>query len=244
MSTPDGRHKKTLQEVVTHYNLCLSQNPKGTDQSWPKSYVERFYSKVFAGCANQNITLMQIGKDQERSLIMWCQYFSNAQIYGWDGESTLAVRASMNNGKLGDIAKEPIESVFMTQVEADTILQRRFDVIIEKRSTTLEEQVRSIQKFAELLKPDQSVLVVENISNGGLGLLRLIAATPKQFTGHFYDFRGHRLVANNCIYAIRRYRKDEGVLMNRLLMLAIAVCYLIIEGLLNMIIKMALNHRR
>ena len=34
-----------FSEVIKNYKICISNNPKGLDLNWPKSYAEFFYDE-------------------------------------------------------------------------------------------------------------------------------------------------------------------------------------------------------
>jgi|GEM_PF-1695916 len=69
--------RPSLAEIISAKNLVTDKNSK-------HSYAEHFYEKEFARLRDKPIQIMEIGIDQGGSLILWAEYFSNAQILGVD----------------------------------------------------------------------------------------------------------------------------------------------------------------
>ena len=237
-------NQRTLRAIVEKHKLCLSGNPRGTDQSWPKSYVDKFYNTQFRRYAADNIRLIQIGAHQESSLVMWRYYLSHAEVYGWDGESEFGVCVEMTTYPQSENQHGQNAKAIMTRVSADSLMKRPFNIIIYRKATQSNRQVDAVRRFEKCLSPDEGMLVIENVGDGGLAVLPLMAATPRQFTCTFHDYRLHHLVADNCLYTIKRCREQRKVLANRLVTLTIGLAYLIVEGLATIIVKPVLSCRR
>ena len=235
---------QTLQDVVDDYDLSLANNPIGTDQAWPKSYVEKFYGTSLKKLADDEIRLLDIGKYNQACLAMWCYYLGNAQIFGLDEQAEYAVKVTNDPYHAFNSAGVMRKNILIEQISVATIHARDFNMIIDRRSIETDKRLDAIKAYARQLQQRHAIVVMENVKDAGLNLMAFIAATPPGFTCHFHDFRAHRMVSDNCLYVMRRSDDKLRILTNRFMMLARSALYFFIERPLRSCAKLSSCLRR
>lgn len=235
---------QTLQDIVDYYDLSLVNNPMGTDQAWPKSYVEKFYGTRLMKFANDEMKILDIGKYNQTCLAMWCYYLENAQILGLDEQAEYAVKVTNDPYHAFNSDGIMKKKILIEQISVSTIHARDLNLIIDRRSLETDRRLDTIKAYANQLQQRHAVVVMENVKDAGVNLMALIAATPPDFTCHFHDFRTHRMVSDNCLYVMRRSDDKLNILRNRIMMLGQLALYFVIERTLWIGVKLSSCLRR
>ena len=154
--------------------LCKIGAKYGTDKSPISSYLTTqyydydyrhsytsFYSLLFSNLKNKNINLGEIGIASNSSIKMWREYFSFANIYGWDGNEDLIKNAYSHNLKnvmydyMHTGSEESIKKAFSN-------FNIKYDILIDDASHLFWDQIRLIRLCVDYLKKD-SLLIIEDI---------------------------------------------------------------------------------
>lgn len=121
-----------------------------------------FYDNLFRSKRNDNINIAEIGILYGRSLLMWREYFPNANIYGFEYRNDLIqiFTQQFNNDRITlsniDVASE--ESI-RTSFQRMNVM---YDIIIEDSNPQFEDQIRAVKNSYQFLKPG-GILIVEDI---------------------------------------------------------------------------------
>ena len=151
--------------------LCDLGKKYDTDKSSQRNNVSNirhchpytlFYDGIFRKKKNETLKIAELGILDGASLLMWREYFPNAQIYGFEYNQHL-----INSFKQKfDTDRITLTSIDVTQkdsiVEAFSELNILYDVIIEDTTHQFEDQVRVIENAHRYLKPG-GILIVEDI---------------------------------------------------------------------------------
>jgi predicted O-methyltransferase YrrM len=153
--------------------LCELGKKYDTDKSSQRSNVTNnrhchpytlFYEGFFKSKKNEPLKIAELGILDGGSLLMWNEYFTNVEIYGFDFDENI-----LNNFKqkyykhcsritLGNINVNNKDSI----VRAFDELNILYDVIIEDTTHQFEDQIRVIENTYQYLKPG-GVLIIEDI---------------------------------------------------------------------------------
>lgn len=155
--------------------LCKIGAKYGTDKSPISSYLTThyydydyrhsytpFYSLLFSNLKNKNINLGEIGIASNSSIKMWREYFTSANIYGWDGNEDLIKNAHSHNLKnvfydyMHTESEESIKKAFSK-------FNIKYDVLIDDASHLFWDQIRLIRMCVDYLKKD-SLLIIEDVN--------------------------------------------------------------------------------
>jgi SAM-dependent methyltransferase len=149
--------------------LCEIGKKYDTDKSSQRNNVtnERhchpytlFYDGLFKNKKNKNLKIAEFGIGG--SILMWKEYFTNSEIYGFDSNIDLinSFKENYNNDRitLGNIDVSNKDSI-VTGFYSLNIL---YDIIIDDTTHQFEDQLRVIENTYQYLKPG-GVLIIEDI---------------------------------------------------------------------------------
>ena len=70
---------KRFLEIIKNNNLCISENPKGIDINWPKSYAKLYYSQIADEIFrnNQSPKILEINNKNPLKQKLWECFFKN-----------------------------------------------------------------------------------------------------------------------------------------------------------------------
>ena len=151
--------------------LCELGKKYDTDKSSQRNNVTNyrhchpytlFYEGLFKNKKNDAIKIAELGILDGGSLLMWKEYFANAQIYGYEYSNDLIknFKRTFNNERITlsnvDVTKK--DSI----VEAFSKLNILYDIIIEDTTHQFEDQIRVIENTYQYLKPG-GIFIIEDI---------------------------------------------------------------------------------
>lgn len=147
--------------------LCEIGKKYGTDKSPQRKNASchpytLFYDALFKNKRNDNLKIAELGILDGGSLLMWKDYFTNAEIFGFDYDNDLILnfKQRFNNDRI------TLANVDVTQKnsidKAFHELNNLYDIIIEDTTHKFEDQINVIENAYQYLKPG-GILIIENI---------------------------------------------------------------------------------
>ena len=142
------------------------QTNNQSDKELYHKYISNFYSEKFEKFKDKKINILEIGIQYGNSLKLWEYFFKNAEIYAIDisqyyiheyGENVNIFIGNAYDNKTIDYFKSNDIS---------------FDIIIDDGPHTRETQDFFLQNYQELLKPSQSIIILEDIYNHSFDFLK------------------------------------------------------------------------
>lgn len=119
-------------------------------ESW-HNYISEVYNKLFSDKIGSK-TILEIGIRFGGSLLLWKDYFLNAEIYGIDKKYCEKIS---NIDKIIQITKDAYSL---------PIIEQNFDIIIDDGLHTLPSMIFTIKNYTELLN-NNGILVIEDIKH-------------------------------------------------------------------------------
>jgi hypothetical protein len=117
---------------------------------------------LFKNRRNENLKIAELGILEGGSLLMWKEYFPNAEIYGFEYNNNLInnFKQKFNNDRvtLSNIDVTKKDSI----ITAFSKLNILFDIIIEDTTHKFEDQIKVIENTYQYLKPG-GILIIEDI---------------------------------------------------------------------------------
>jgi predicted O-methyltransferase YrrM len=155
-------NKTNLCEIGQKYDTDKSsQRLNVTDKRHCHPYT-LFYDSLFKDRKNQNLDIAELGILDGSSLLMWQEYFTSSNIYGFEYNYTLInnFKRNYNNERISlsfiDVTnKNSITNAFSS-------INHKYDIIIEDTTHQFEDQIRVIENVYQYLKPG-GVLIIEDI---------------------------------------------------------------------------------
>ena len=149
---------------------------------------------MFKNKKNDNLKLAELGILDGASLLMWKDYFTNAEIYGFEYDNNLInnFTTKFNNERitLANVDVSRADSIIKTFGEINTM----YDIIIEDTTHQFEDQIRVIENIYQYLKPG-GVLIIEDIFKKYNEYDYLVRLKP--ILEHFQDYYFVELDHNN-----------------------------------------------
>lgn len=151
--------------------LCLIGAKYDTDKSSQRYHVTNsrhchpytlFYDSLFSGKREENLTIAELGILQGASLLMWREYFPNAQIVGFEYDANL-IHAFQQNYWDRQIALGYLDVRDSLSIKnAFQSTNKQYDLIIDDTTHQFEDQLRVIENAHSYLKPG-GMLIIEDI---------------------------------------------------------------------------------
>jgi len=151
--------------------LCEIGKKYDTDKSSQRNNVSDFrhchpytifYNDLFKNKRDEKLKIAELGILDGNSLLMWKEYFENAEIYGFDYDNNFInnFKQNFNNDRvtLSNIDVTNKDSI----IEAFNELNILYDIIIEDTTHQFEDQINVIENTYQYLKPG-GILIIENI---------------------------------------------------------------------------------
>ena len=151
--------------------LCEIGKKYDTDKSSQRNNVTNirhchpytlFYEGIFKTKKDCNLKIAELGILDGGSLLMWKEYFINAEIYGFEYDDNLInnFNQNFNNDRITlsniDVTNE--NSI----IRAFSELNMSYDIIIEDTTHKFEDQIRVIKNTYNYLKPG-GIMIIEDI---------------------------------------------------------------------------------
>jgi len=183
--------------------LCKIGQKYDTDKSSQRNNVTNcrhchpytlFYDGLFRNRKEEYLKIAELGILDGASLLMWREYFKNAEIYGFEYNNELInkFKQNFNNEQLtlANIDVTNKESI----VNAFNNLNVLYDIIIEDTTHQFEDQIRVIENVYKYLKPG-GILIIEDIFKSYNENNYINRLTP--ILQHFQDYYFVELDHNN-----------------------------------------------
>jgi predicted O-methyltransferase YrrM len=151
--------------------LCELGKKYDTDKSSQRNNVTNirhchpytlFYDSLFKKSKNEHLKIAELGILDGGSLLMWQEYFTNAEIYGFEYNNDLITnfKQKYNNDRitLCNIDVTNKNSI----INAFSELNEFYDIIIEDTTHKFVDQIRVIETAYKYLKPG-GILIIEDI---------------------------------------------------------------------------------
>jgi 23S rRNA U2552 (ribose-2'-O)-methylase RlmE/FtsJ len=176
---------KTLKEIYNNFNTVSPVD--GGDKGTIHSYIDEYYEVALAPYRESALKVLEIGINQGHSLMMWKEYFSNAEIIGVD---LLLPTTDTGCRMIKGDATDP-----NTFVNIDNI-----DVIIDDGSHLFKHQIKSFNLlFSKLNKG--GIYIIEDIKNIDACKEAFLSLHP---TAKIFDFRTIKNRSDDIIVEIKK----------------------------------------
>ena len=155
-STLDQIYRTLYYQSICHPNHHDLQN---SDKGTLHSYID-YYESLFSSLRDKPIRLLEIGVQGGISLLMWREYFPNAEIMGIDIDlSTLQVKVKQAASTDSQIR---ILQSDATLPKVTDHLSGKYDIIIDDGSHHFAHQISSFLIFKDFLNTD-GLYVIEDV---------------------------------------------------------------------------------
>lgn len=151
--------------------LCEIGRKYDTDKSSQRNNVSNFrhchpytifYDDLFKNKRDEKLKIAELGILDGGSLLMWKEYFENAEIYGFEYDNNFInnFKQNFNNDRvtLSNIDVTNKDNI----IKAFSKLNILYDIIIDDTTHQFEDQINVIENTYEYLKPG-GILIIENI---------------------------------------------------------------------------------
>jgi hypothetical protein len=152
-------------------DLCQLGKKYDTDKSSQRNNVTNarhchpytlFYDGLFKNKKSESLKIAELGILDGASLLMWKDYFTNAELYGFEYNDSLInnFKQRFNNDRvtLANIDVTNRDSISNAFRQVNTI----YDIIIEDTTHQFEDQIRVIENTYQYLKPG-GIMIIEDI---------------------------------------------------------------------------------
>ncbi len=176
--------KLNLRQICSIYS---------TDKNCLHCYVDEVYEDLFKDIRNSAKKILEIGVDNGGSILMWREYFSEANIIGIDNKEC---------PQLAD--RERIEFIASDAYKFELVdqLPNNFDVIIDDGPHTLESMTFIIKEYINKINQN-GIIVIEDIKEfNWTNILRRLV--PEGFSVEVRDLRKIRNRYDDILMIIRR----------------------------------------
>lgn len=168
----------SLLESLTLHNLCLSQNPNGTDKEFPKMYISQIYDPIIGSLQNSEFNFVEIGVRTGASVHLWSEYFKHMHFIGIDNEVDVVWQNSdWLEGKNIHYMKADAYSK-----ETLAALPSTLDVLIDDGPHSISSQVWVATNYTPRLAAG-GMIFIEDIQGGLAYCDRIIRKIPRGFQG-------------------------------------------------------------
>jgi predicted O-methyltransferase YrrM len=192
-----------------------------TDKHQGHSYAE-VYDILFENIQYTAQNILEVGIDKGGSILLWMNYFRNANIYGIDCNSKECIRKEMlQNLKTEDrvvllTSLDAYDKLAVNIVHAFSkhqfgISNPLFDVIIDDGPHTLPSQKKFIELYSPLLS-DYGILIIEDIQDINY-LEELMESVPDELKRyvHVYDLRDAVGQYDDILFVINKLDCMKGI---------------------------------
>jgi len=152
-------------------DLCMIGRKYDTDKSSLRKNVTNtrhchpytlFYNAFFKKQRFEKLKIAEIGILDGASLLMWREYFSNSQIYGFEYDKDL-INNFKNKFDNSNITLSNINVNFESNIYNNfQNINQQYDIIIDDSTHDFDDQIRVIKNVHSFLKPG-GVLIIEDI---------------------------------------------------------------------------------
>ncbi len=171
--------KKRFLNEIKKNNICISENPKGTDIFWPKSYAILYYQYSLSKIYNQNKAPVILQINEPINIIdnLWNGFFKNPKIKN----EFLSTNKSL---------------LIFKELYKDYL----FDIIIIKQYKNI-KNINQVINFLKSKLKTNGVIIIESVSFD----IKFVTELFFKHSSKIFDFRINRFLIDNCIIEIKRY---------------------------------------
>lgn len=168
-------NNSTLVEILKHHKWDCDKDPNCGNKMFPGHTYLEVYDKLFAPFKHEQINVLEIGILRGISLKLWSEYFSKADIYGFDTfERTSWTGCTQDEVQefLKDHDRVSLVKVNSCSTDFNESLNRAevlskfpdgfFHIIIDDGSHELEDQIHTYHNFKSKLNKE-GVYIIEDI---------------------------------------------------------------------------------
>lgn len=151
--------------------LCKIGQKYDTDKSSQRNNVNNirhchpytlFYDGLFKNRRSDRLKIAELGILDGASLLMWREYFSNSEIYGFEYNNNL-INNFKNNFNTDRITLSNIDVTNKESIlNSFNNLNECYDIIIDDTTHMFEDQIRIIENTYKFLKPG-GIMIIEDI---------------------------------------------------------------------------------
>lgn len=189
-------NNKTLVEILKHYQWDCDKDPNCGNKIFSGHTYLEVYDRLFAPFQNKQINVLEIGILRGISLKLWSEYFSKANIFGydtfertsWQGCSYEEVQEFLKYydritlTKVNSCSTDSEELRIRTEL-LNSIPDGFFDIIIDDGSHELNDQVDTYNNFKSKLSKT-GIYIVEDI-----GITNDNVFDPQEFIDRVPEFK-------------------------------------------------------
>lgn len=154
---------QTMREILNNMSndsITLDIiNGEITDKDTVHCFVEEFYEKEFLKYKNSKITLIEVGVQFGRSLLLWDKYFPDATIFGVDSVKAISPDLETyfsSTQKINYIVADGYSEEISNSLP-------EFDIFIDDGPHNIESQLKSIDLYLKKMKLG-GIFVIEDVA--------------------------------------------------------------------------------
>jgi cephalosporin hydroxylase len=173
-------------ELADKYGSMINTT-YGTDKNTIHSYGP-IYESIFTPIKNTATSILEIGFHSGKSLQLYSEYFTNATIYGID----------IDDNCFEDVKQiKNIQMVFGDATLPSVIdhFNKKYDVIIEDASHTLEHQIQHFKDYSDFVLPN-GYYIIEDVDQNNANELKATLEPIAQVKGFSFDIIDLRNIKN------------------------------------------------
>jgi predicted O-methyltransferase YrrM len=155
-------NKSELCEIGQKYDTDKSSMRYNVTDSRHCHPYTLFYNSLFKSKKNEKLQIAELGILEGASLLMWNEYFTNANLYGFEYDYKL-IKNFKDTYKNNNIQLSHIDVTDKNSIQsAFNKLNIMYDIIIEDTTHQFDDQIRVIENIYQYLKPG-GILIIEDI---------------------------------------------------------------------------------
>jgi len=148
---------------TTQINGTLPEISKtlSTDKNTTHSYLD-LYESLLVHKKETSTNVLEIGIDRGGSILLWFNYFKNANVYALDIISESEIDDSLKNNDRIKLyhSTDAYDSSFFYETFQDNF--GTFDMVLDDGPHTLESMIQFVKLYSKLLK-DDGILILEDV---------------------------------------------------------------------------------
>ena len=135
---------------------CYNELKFKSDKETRHKYISNFYDKKFSKIKNCKLKILEIGVSSGKSLLLWENFFKNAEIFGVDIEKNSKFEFP-ENVKIYQKNAYDLDFIFYLKSKYSG-----FDIIIDDGSHFLYDQIFFCKTYKNILNKN-GILIVEDV---------------------------------------------------------------------------------
>lgn len=198
---------KTMKEIfdgIFVHDLTPHRMPDGsirayTDKNTHHCYVDQVYEELFASYRKSAKKILEVGIYGGGSMLLWKQYFPNAEITALDIQHSVAVDFFKDEDRITQIIGDAYSDETVNQFKNE-----EFDICLDDGPHTLESFNLFIDKYLPKVKKG-GLLVIEDIYDINI-VSEMMKHVPEELHDNVkvYDLRNIRGLADDIVFVIKK----------------------------------------